>query len=152
MNYKFKSADFIWKHLSLCLLLVVCLSVCLPAISLSLWRRLTFSLLNTEDNKLDSFSGFRLPETDPLQIFLKQHPPLKIKMEPQPKQQSPASHRHTCFHLSHYSTKENKSDFEPAAYGLITKKNPVANLIKPFTIISYDARVVLTTNLPILQL
>ena len=137
MNYKFKSADFIWKHLSHSVFFL--LFVCLCAFLLSLWRRLTFSLINTEDNKLDSFSGFRLPETDPLQIFLKQHPPLKIKMEPQPKQQSPASHRHTCFHLSHYSTKENKSDFEPAAYGLIT-------------IINYDARVVLTTNLPILQL
>ena len=35
-------------------------------------------------------------------------------------------------------------------FGLILLKPPVANLIKHFTIVNYDARVVLTTNLPIL--
>ena len=44
-------------------------------------------------------------------------------------------------------TKDKKQVF----FGLEVK-TPVANLIKHFTIVIYDSRVVLTTNLPILRL
>ena len=49
-----------------------------------------------------------------------------------------------------------QQNFEPKLVSLFLeiKKyfNPVANLIKHFTIVNYNARVVLTTNLPILRL